>query len=648
MKLIRKSILALAIAALPLAGGITAQNLGKANFSFTKPANVEQNAKSADNNDENLITLGWCKTGWGQTMQVQRDANDTYAHQVHVAAYFPKEVLKKYVGDQIKYVDFAVEPKRGYRVMVFVADDIKNESFLATGFTSEWDTDWNRCALDEPLTITGDKGLYIGYEVYIGENESMNTITYDNTLIGVKGRNFYGADGQWFELPVNQVPGNFRVRGIISGDNQPDCDAAVEQLISADDYIEQNKGLWKPTLRVRNYGTSSITSLHVQATVNGKVVSEADSEDDFEVEPGEVGDVELKGFTFPEQGTSNVTVTITKVNGKDDPNMDDNSISHTVFCYADGAESYKHNVLVEQFTAEYYKESAMVDPIYKEALDDRSDVVWVKHHMAWLGVPDVYTAEGEDTYLSLFGASDQFLPAVCADRRIFVGQDEPGPAYFIAYAEDLTGMVNGAKSVPTFAKLDIDVNKAADGKSLNVTVDGKSSTAQLQEQTDLRLTVWLVEDGIVSTTQNGQDAYVQDGVLRKIVSEPWGDKVDLSTLAFSRSYNIALDDKWNIDNTRVVAFLSNYNTDVKKCGVYNSAQANVGNGTAISTPSTEKAPVVDYSDGKVVVAGAGYTVAGVYDMAGRRVANNNLTPGLYVVKVAGTYGESTQKLYVRK
>ena len=208
-------------------------------------------------------------------------------------------------------------------------------------------------------------------------------------------------------------------------------------------------------------------------------------------------------------------------------------------------------------------------------------------------------------------------------------------------------MVGGAQSIPAFVNVNVDVKKSADGKSLDATVSGASTTAVLQQQTDLRLTVWLVEDGIKSTTQEGRDEYVQNGVLRSLVNTAWGEPLDLTALEYSRTYQIPLKEGWNADKMRVVAFISNYSTDEKKCQVYNSGQAFVNPATAITDVMDAAQPMAYCQDGKVLVAGSGFSVEGVYDVSGRAVANANLAPGLYIVRMTNGKTEATQKLCVK-
>ena len=98
---------------------------------------------------------------------------------------------------------------------------------------------------------------------------------------------------------------------------------------------------------------------------------------------------------------------------------------------------------------------------------------------------------------------------------------------------------------------------------------------------------------------------------------------------------------------RVVAFISNYSTGEKKCQVYSSGQAFVSSSTAITDVKDAVQPMAYCQDGKVLVAGSGFSVEGVYDVSGRAVANANLAPGLYIVRMTNGKTEATQKLCVK-
>ena len=87
---------------------------------------------------------------------------------------------------------------------------------------------------------------------------------------------------------------------------------------------------------------------------------------------------------------------------------------------------------------------------------------------------------------------------------------------------------------------------------------------------------------------------------------------------------------------RVVAFISNYSTNEKECQVYNSGQAFVSSSTAITDVMDAAQPMAYCQDGKVLVAGSGFSVA-----------NANLAPGLYIVRMTNGKTEATQKLCVK-
>ncbi len=111
-----------------------------------------------------------------------------------------------------------------------------------------------------------------------------------------------------------------------------------------------------------------------------------------------------------------------------------------------------------------------------------------------------------------------------------------------------------------------------DSKKLSIDITLKP-TASLNGN----LTVWILESGIVLYQyDNGEHVqeYTHNHVLRAVVSEVWGDPVDLSEGVFqnkSYSYDITANGKsyWNIDNLSVVAFVS---TD---SGVQQAAEAHV-------------------------------------------------------------------------
>ena len=196
------------------------------------------------------------------------------------------------------------------------------------------------------------------------------------------------------------------------------------------------------------------------------------------------------------------------------------------------------------------------------------DVVRVKHHRNYKTHNDQFRISEDADYEELYGKAKPFIPAVCIDRLIVGGFEDPGPAYFIANDTIVGKFLNVAKGVYSF--INLNVEPKVTGNKLNVKVSGHAGTNEMPQQTDLRLVTWLVEDGIVSNQQTGKPRFIQNGVLRKVLSSnSWGDALNISAYDFEKTYSVDLKPEWKANNMRVVSFVSNYNA----CLLYTSDAA---------------------------------------------------------------------------
>ena len=339
------------------------------------------------------------------------------------------------------------------------------------------------------------------------------------------------------------------------------------------------------------------------------------------------------------------------MNGEKDPYTSDNTLSRLGYCIKEGSKAVARKVLFEQFTSEGYDGIPAADEMYASVFDerdDKDDFVWVKHHRNYKGVQDQFVIDEDDDYEELYGkAKRPFVPAVCFDRLPISGMEDPGPAYFVDYEEQMGTILSAVKQEPSFVQLNID-NKL-EGKKLDIKVSGHAGVCEMPMQDELRLTTWLVEDNIKSTEQEGAtgSSYVQDGVLRKVLSSSaWGDKLDITKYDFEKNYSVDLQDGWNVDNMRVVTFVSNFNTDALKRRVYNTQQLACTKTTGI-TNTTAEAQRPFFVVGGVVVANQGFRVVEVCDIAGRKVSAHNLGAGLYIVKATDGERVYTQKVIVK-
>ena len=135
--------------------------------------------------------------------------------------------------------------------------------------------------------------------------------------------------------------------------------------------------------------------------------------------------------------------------------------------------------------------------------------------------------------------------------------------------------------------------------------------------------------------------------MRSVLSgSAWGDNLDISNYDFEKNYTVDVDPKWNVANMRIVSFVSNYEANVLKRGLYNSTQAAVSGTSGINSQANFAGnKTIRVVNGSVILP-QGYHLVGIYDMAGRRISTNQLGYGLYIVNATDGQNVITQKISI--
>lgn len=608
--------------------------------------------------------------------QVEEDT--PVSHTMCQAIRLPASLLNKYVGckiDSIEVVlgartgnglapdDEAVEGvKRGNGLTAFVCKDLDKViegDVLTSVSTQDYASGYNKFKFNNSVTIEKDQDLYLGYYITLTPGENLDAVAFDDPIVmgysGEKGNSFLALDFRWqsnssFPMAVNGQPYymNAAIRGIASGDKFPDGDVGLISLSSGNDYYVECNSPATYQAKIRNYSPETVKSMEFSVSVNGK---ESDNVvlNDLNVPSHEITTIDVPGVKINHEGNLDVKLTVKKVNGVDDSDVADNDMTSSSFAYREGGQILRRNVLLEQFTSEGYSEAEFVDESYKEFLADQSNVIWVKHHVKTKGgFIDQFVTDFEKKYVSLYGGASTFFPAACFDRMKFLGMEDPGPAYFVESNVAFEAMLGNVNMIPSFAELNVRPKHNEADNTITVKVNLNTQANVMPGQTDLRLTTWLVEDGIVSTEQKGVSGeYIQDGVIRAVLSEDvWGDKVDISSYSASKEYSIAVDPKWNLANMRVVSFLSNYDPSNKVYQLYNSRESKVQVSSGISSVVRTPDSMVTVTDGNVEAIN-GNTLVGVHDLSGRSFTGKNLPKGMYIVTVSDGKQQSAVKVVVK-
>lgn len=674
----RNKLFLLSIASLPLFGGDLFGMTGtplmpSPQAVITKATVTKKDAGMRLGPSETYKSIGkYC-------IPVSQVEEDTPAsHTMCQAIRLPASLLNKYVGckiDSIEVVlgartgnglapdDEAVEGvKRGNGLTAFVCKDLDKlieGDVLTSVSTQDYASGYNKFKFNNSVTIEKDQDLYLGYYIILNPGENLDAVAFDDPIVmgysGEKGNSFLALDFRWqsnssFPMAVNGQPYymNAAIRGIASGDKFPDGDVGLISLSSGNDYYVECNSPATYQAKIRNYSPETVKSMEFSVSVNGK---ESDKVvlNDLNVPSHEITTIDVPGVKINHEGNLDVKLTVKKVNGVDDSDVADNDMTSSSFAYREGGQILRRNVLLEQFTSEGYSEAEFVDESYKEFLADQSNVIWVKHHVKTKGgFIDQFVTDFEKKYVSLYGGASTFFPAACFDRMKFLGMEDPGPAYFVESNVAFEAMLGNVNMIPSFAELNVRPKHNEADNTITVKVNLNTQANVMPGQTDLRLTTWLVEDGIVSTEQKGVSGeYIQDGVIRAVLSEDvWGDKVDISSYSASKEYSIAVDPKWNLANMRVVSFLSNYDPTNKVYQLYNSRESKVQVSSGISSVVRTPDSMVTVTDGNVEAIN-GNTLVGVHDLSGRSFTGKNLPKGMYIVTVSDGKQQSAVKVVVK-
>ena len=608
--------------------------------------------------------------------QIQEDT--PMSHTMCQAIRLPASLLNKYVGckiDSIEVVlgartgtglaatDVAVEGvKRGNGLTAFVCKDLEKViegDVLTSVSTQDYASGYNKFKFNNSVTIEKDQDLYLGYYINLNPGENLDAIAFDDPLVmgysGEKGNSFLAVDFYWqsnsgYPMAVNGQTYymNAAIRGIASGDKFPDGDVGLISLSSGNDYYVECNSPATYQAKLRNYSPETVKSMEFSVSVNGK---ESDNVvlNDLNVPSHEITTIDVPGVKINQEGNLDVKLTVKKVNGVDDSDVADNEMTSSSFAYREGGQILRRNVLLEQFTSEGYNDADFVNESYKGFLADQSNVIWVKHHVKTKGgFVDQFVTDFEKKYVALYGGASTFFPAACFDRMKFLGMQDPGPAYFVESNVAFETMLGNVNLIPSFAELNVRPKHNEADNTITAKVNVNTQANVMPGQTDLRLTTWLVEDGIVSTEQKGVSGeYIQDGVIRAVLSEDvWGDKVDISSYSASKEYSIAVDPKWNLANMRVVSFLSNYDPTNKVYQLYNSRESKVQVSNGISSVVLNPGSMVTVTDGNVEAIN-GNTLVGVHDLSGRSFTGKNLPKGMYIVTVSDGKQQSAVKVVVK-
>ncbi len=306
--------------------------------------------------------------------------------------------------------------------------------------------------------------------------------------------------------------------------------------------------------------------------------------------------------------------------------------------------SVNRKVLLEQFTTEYCGycpggarriKAILSKPDYKEK------VIWIAHHIGYY--EDSYTISDSKKLIPFYGTEGEFAPAMMMDRTYFKNFSEKigVPIASVGYANFIENMVKKALAVPTF----ITVNIEQENKENDIKIKVTGSYKGTLPTENLFVSVYITEDGIISTNQAGTNGkYTHNHVIRKMLGGINGTQITWNGNNYSIEVKGKLDSSWNKDNLNIIAFVAKSPNSISNANVLNTEKEKFKVQTGINPIYAQSLNI--FVNSKKVIVNGNYTSLNVFTIDGKKVTNNNLKPGIYLVRVKNNADLAVKKVIV--
>lgn len=557
-----------------------------------------------------------------------------YPIQLKAGAEFSPDVIGHFAGGQITKVRFAVAMSVGAsKVYIYPATeegDIGNAVAEVDVPTTK--AGWNDVTLSTPVTI--EKGMY--YLICYDYTQQSNQYPLSNDS-GVNpeggipgGMLIYGNLNPeiglgWYDMGTDY--GNLCIQAVVKGAVFPEYDLKVSAM-NTELFAQAGQNV-NYSYSVKNLGTQIPSSYTLDILFDNKVIATVDN-------PVAVTNYSqaVKGnITIPadvENGKHKLGVKIAKINGEAPTGYTDDDLSNAdVNVYIESMPR-KMN-LVEQFTSTKCPPcGAYAGPVIEALLNLRKDVVLVAHHNK---IPNSGDPMVCDEALAVTSALTNFNPSGVFNRyyETDVELNQEGdlalnisfyPQYAEMAAEMFSDIIDNSNKLPTFASIALQTTYDEGTRKLTVDVEG-SCVNDFKEfiGEDAVLSVYLTEDGIVAAQAGASATTEHNNVMRKSLTDVWGNAINWNGNTYKNTYEITLDSKWKAENMHVVAFISKpYTKGVKLDNIWvnNANTCKVGGGAS--------------GIGNAIIDNGNGTEVERYTIGGTRI--NQPVKGINIVKMS--------------
>lgn len=431
--------------------------------------------------------------------------------------------------------------------------------------------------------------------------------------------------------------------------------------------INQNNNV---TGVIINKGLAPLTEFDVDYTVNG-VAAGVSHISGINVAYGQTYNFTHSiPFNLADEGTANITVTVSNPNGSTDENGENDNVLSTSVKMYDAVYAVNRTVLLEEFTGNKCGYCPGGYTRIQQALPGHNAIM-VAHHAGYND--DALTCNENKALTWYYNSSNgTYAPALMIDRAR-LDPSSPGPVMGVGTANDISAYLSEREAVPCFLNLNLS-NVNFDEASRQVTGKISGQFTRPIYNANTRLQVYLVEDSfLMSQADYDQGITVQDyrhmhAVRASVVGDNWGVAVSPDAEGnFEYSINWNMPAKHKAWRCHLVALVFDYNaSDANNSEVMQCTEAEhftaqyVGldevacnvNLNIFPNPSTNFVNVEasDMIAEVSVVNALGQVVYTNNTVNGEsiRINTQNFSNGIYMVTVKTAKGISTKRFTVAK
>lgn len=479
------------------------------------------------------------------------------------ATRFTSYELRNYAGTQISDLRIGFASKLNVdTVTVWVRTSLEGEN-LAQGTTANIQKGWLQVAFDAPYTIPTGTELYVGFDYHQkGSSKCLSVveeIQSDSVFFFRKGEN------DWQDYSYVGTPS---IEALVTGSNLPLYDLELSGLTTRTNYVMGTE--MELNFDVRNRAAATVQGFTATVTVGD--LAPVDLHVDCSLPYGASTPIQLRLIPDTQKKALdvNVDVTITKIDGGEDVDLDNNSGSALVNIVL---RDYVRHMLIEEFTGEGCVNCPPAAEMLHQLLDDEyyaERVSAVCHHIGYYA--DWLTTDNATQYTWFYNSVSTYAPAFMWDRVKLADQNAPVTGRPLTL-QDMKDIVNVRLSETARCGLEATCRYDSMAQELHVNVVGDRCIEFCN--TPARVTVFVVENNIKAVAQSGatQLPYYHQHALRGY-NATFGSIIEWDEQdCFSYDCTIVIKPAWKKEDLRVIAFVAGYDVDDPcNCAIENSCE----------------------------------------------------------------------------